>query len=123
MLKYEARVKSIGPFTQEFLDHNIIVLFGENAPEELVEFSVIHDGKELLSPLEAGDIVQVDDEQFSILAVGDVANDNFKNIGHLVLKFNGESEVEMPGDVCVENRPLPPISVGSLIKLFSKEPS
>ncbi|MEM7336370.1 MAG: PTS glucitol/sorbitol transporter subunit IIA [Chloroflexota bacterium] len=118
MLKYEARVSTIGPYTQEFLDHNIIVLFGDNAPEELVEFSVIHDGKELHDEIQAGDIVQIDDEQFSILAVGEVANDNFRNLGHLVLKFNGADEVEMPGDVCVEKRPLPPIAVGTVIKVF-----
>lgn len=118
MLKYEARVTVIGPFTQEFLDHNIIVLFGASAPEELVEFSVIHDGQTLHAPLVAGDVVQIGDEQFSILAVGDVANENFKNLGHLVLKFNGETEVEMPGDVCVEQRPLPAIEVGTTIKIL-----
>lgn len=108
MVKFEAKVTTIGPYTQEFLDHNIIVLFGDNAPDELVEFSVIHDGKTVHAPVEVGDVIQINDEQFSILAVGEVANDNFKNLGHLVLKFNGETEVEMPGDVCVEERPLPP---------------
>lgn len=121
MVKFEAKVTTIGPFTQEFLDHNIIVLFGENAPDELIEFSVIHDGKTVHAPVVVGDVIQINDEQFSILAVGEVANDNFKNLGHLVLKFNGETEVEMPGDVCVEERPLPPVAIGSAIKLFSKE--
>lgn len=119
MVKFEASVLSIGPYTQEFLDHNIIVLFGANAPDELVEFSVIHDGKMVNQSIAVGDLVQIDGEQFSILAVGDVASENLRNLGHLVLKFNGATEVEMPGDVCVEKRPLPPLAVGSSIKLLA----
>lgn len=117
MIKYKARVTSIGPFVSEFIDHNILVLFGESAPEELAEFALIHDGQTLHSPLAAGDRVSIDSHSFEILAVGEVASQNLENLGHLVLKFNGEKEVEMPGDVCVEKRPLPPIAVGTLITL------
>lgn len=116
-IKYQGTVTAIGPFVQEFLDHNIIVLFGLNAPEELAEFAILQDGDNLKSELTAGDRVWIDDRSYGILAVGDVANDNLRNLGHLVLKFNGHTEVEMPGDVCVVEEKLPEITVGTVIKL------
>ncbi|MDJ0756558.1 MAG: PTS glucitol/sorbitol transporter subunit IIA [Ardenticatenaceae bacterium] len=119
-LKYEGTVTAIGPFVQEFLDHKIIVLFGLNAPEELAEFAILQDGTSLKEEIEAGDQVCIDETCFEILAVGEVANENLKNLGHLVLKFNGHHEVEMPGDVCVVDQDLPPIEVGTVFKLLGR---
>lgn len=99
----------------EFLEHNILVIFGASAPDELAEFAVIHDGEELVAPLEAGDTVLIDNDSYKVLAVGEVANINLANLGHLVLKCNGQNQPEMPGDVCLENKPLPLISVGTTL--------
>jgi len=117
MIKYQATITAIGPYVAEFIDHNMLVLFGDQAPEELAEFSIIHDGKELKGTLMVGDVVFLGDAEFKILAVGDVANNNLKNLGHVILKFNGETEPEMPGDVCVEARPLPAIEPGLVIRI------
>lgn len=119
MIKYEARVTAIGPLTNEFIEAGILVLFGEDAPEELVEFSIIHDGKELDGEVAAGDNILIGDEAFNVLAVGEVANSNLSNLGHFILKFNGESEVEMPGDICVEAKPIPAIALGTHIRVES----
>jgi PTS system glucitol/sorbitol-specific IIA component len=117
MLKYQAKVTSIGPYVSEFIDHNILVLFGDQVPEELADFSILHDGKELSGTLNAGDVVYLGENKYSVLAVGEVANENLANLGHLVLKFNGETEPEMPGDVCVEAKPLPTIEPGMSIRI------
>jgi len=112
MIKYQATITAIGPLVAEFIEHNILVLFGETAPEELAEFSIIHDGKELKEPIRVGDVFYLGDSKFPILAVGKVASENLATLGHLILKFNGESEPELPGDVCVEAKPLPKIEMG-----------
>ena len=117
MIKYQAKITAIGPLVAEFIDHNILVLFGEQAPEELAEFSIIHDGKDLNGTLLVGDFVFFGDSGYKILAVGDVANNNLKNLGHVIIKFNGETEPEMPGDVCVEARPLPALEPGLEIRI------
>lgn len=117
MIKYQAKITAVGPLVAEFIDHNILVLFGEQAPEELAEFSIIHDGKELHGTVLVGDKVYLGDDGFTILAVGEAANSNLKTLGHLILKFNGETEPEMPGDVCVEARPLPAIEPGLEIRI------
>lgn len=121
MLKYSATVTAIGPLTVEFVEAGILVLFGASAPEELQEFAIIHDGVDLAAPVAAGDTVKIDAASFNVLAVGDVANDNLKNLGHLVLKFNGQTEPELPGDVCVESQPLPPVTVGTVLRIEGVE--
>jgi PTS system glucitol/sorbitol-specific IIA component len=112
VVKYTAQVTQIGPLVSEFIDHGILVLFGADAPEELAEFSVLHDGETLQSPVQPGDEVLLGGETFKVLAVGDVANNNLESLGHLILKFNGQTKVEMPGDICLEAKPLPPVKVG-----------
>jgi len=112
MEKYSATVTEIGPYVSEFVDHNILVFFGAEAPEELKEFAILHDGTELHAKLVVGDVLELNDFSYKILAVGEVANNNLENLGHLVVKFNGETEAEMPGDVCVEAKELPEIKAG-----------
>lgn len=117
MIKYQATITAIGPLVSEFIDHNILVLFGETAPEELAEFSIIHDGKDMQGTLTVDDVVYLGEDGFVVLAVGEGANDNLKNLGHLILKFNGETEPEMPGDVCLEAKSLPTIEPGLEIRI------
>jgi glucitol/sorbitol PTS system EIIA component len=119
MLKYQATISSIGPMVDEFLSEGVVVLFGEGAPEELREFAILHNGKTLSAPIAAGDVVSFDDVRYRVLAVGDVANSNLSNLGHFVMKCNGMTEPEMPGDVCVEMKVPPKLHVGSSLRIES----
>ena len=116
---FEGKVLEIGPLVREFSDAGILVFFGEGAPPELKEFSIIHDGKLSEENVKKGDYFSVIGEAYKVLAVGEVANKNFRNLGHLIVKFNGKNKPELPGDICVENRPIPEINVGYAIK-FSR---
>ncbi|MGH2816600.1 MAG: PTS glucitol/sorbitol transporter subunit IIA, partial [Actinomycetota bacterium] len=51
--------------------------------------------------------VRIDDKAFRVTAVGEVANDNMVNLGHMDLKANGATEAPLPGDICLEELPLP----------------
>jgi len=115
MVKYEAKVVEIGPLVSEFIEAGIIVLFEIGAPPELAEFSILHEHGPLKGEVVVGDIVLIDSESFRVTAVGDVANQNLANLGHLIMKCNGLTEPELPGDVCVEVKSLPHISVGTEI--------
>ncbi|NMC47248.1 MAG: PTS glucitol/sorbitol transporter subunit IIA [Chloroflexi bacterium] len=117
MIKYQGKVISIGPLVDEFRQAGILVFFGEKAPEELVEFSIIHDAKDLIKPVETGDTVYIGSTGFTVLSVGDVANTNLANLGHLILKFSGEDTARLPGDVNVEEKDIPAIAIGTEIKI------
>ena len=116
--KFYARVTSIGEFAKEFIEEGVLVFFGNNAPEELQEHAVVHDSANPLSEdVVVGDTVRIGSDQWTVLAVGNVANDNLRNLGHLVLKFNGLAEPEMRGDINVADVQIPPIESGAEVEI------
>jgi PTS system glucitol/sorbitol-specific IIA component len=117
-IKYNATVASVGEMAAEFAAEGIFVFFGPNAPEELHEFAIITDEVPLESPVEAGDIVRFGEQEFPVLCVGPVANENLSNLGHLVVKFNGLTEPELPGDVSLPSVEAPTVDVGTRITIF-----
>lgn len=117
-LKYETTVLAVGEMAAEFAAEGILVFFGQDAPEELHEFAIIHEHKELLAPVEAGDVIEIAGERLTVTAVGDVANDNIANLGHLVLKLNGLEKTELPGEVSVVERPAPEVGPGTVVRIL-----
>ena len=127
MLVYSTTVTAVGELVSDFRDQGILVFFGEGAPIELHEFSVLHKVEVSQRAPEVGDLIRINSEDFSeefqVLAVGSVASDNLLNLGHLDLKANGLTEAELPGDVNVEARPLPMIKVGDKLEVIAKSAS
>ncbi len=121
MIKYEALITGIGPLLTEFTQAGVLVFFGDQAPEELREFAIIHNGQTLHGMVEPGDLICLDDKKFRVLAIGEIANQNLSALGHFIVKFNGETKPEMPGDICAEAGPLPEITVGMRLQIVSPE--
>lgn len=117
-LKLRSRITAIGDGVEEFRAAQVLVFFGEDAPEELAEFSILHVPEVNLANLSPGDTLRLGTESFRVLAVGDVANANLANLGHLVIKANGRTEPELPGDVCVDAKPLPELRIGDVIEVW-----
>ncbi len=119
MRKFFAHVTGIGEYAQDFIDEGVLVFFADTAPEELQDHSVVHDDEVTLGDdVLIGDVVRIGETRLEVLAVGKVANENFRNLGHLVLKFNGLSEPEMDGDVCVPEVTAPDIKPGMEIEVL-----
>jgi PTS system glucitol/sorbitol-specific IIA component len=118
---YQTTVIGIGDLVPAFIDEGILVFFGEGAPEELWDFCIMHKVESQDGQVRKGDIVEIDESKFEILAVGSVANDNLMNLGHLNLKANGNTEPDLPGDVCIAQVALPKISVGTKIKIYREQ--
>jgi PTS system glucitol/sorbitol-specific IIA component len=116
-VRLDTEVTDVGGLAAEFFAGGIIVLFGDDAPEELQEVAVVHHAEVNVGGVSAGDTVTLtrDDETTAtmrVLAVGDVANQNLVNLGHLVLKRNGSTDAALPGDVCCDEGPIPTITAG-----------
>jgi PTS system glucitol/sorbitol-specific IIA component len=120
--KYEMHVVEIGPLVAEFVDAKILVFFKFGAPPELAEFSVLHEPGDFLEEVCPGDYIVIGDDQYQVTAVGEVANNNIRELGHLVMKCNGRTTAELPGDVCVEDKALPSIRVGMVIRVTDGSP-
>ena len=119
--KYQTTVTTIGEMAAEFAAEGILVFFGPRAPEELHDFAIITGQSELASPVVVGDTIHIDDASFPVVSIGPVANDNIANLGHLVVKFNGLTEPELPGDVSLPAVGAPVPGPGSVIRITSEE--
>jgi len=117
-VKYHTIVTGVGEMAAEFADAGILVFFGPNAPEELHEFAILTEASKLLANVEVGDIVVIGEAQFPTLCVGPIANQNVANLGHLVIKFNGMSVPELPGDISLPAVPAPPVKPGTMIEIL-----
>jgi PTS system glucitol/sorbitol-specific IIA component len=120
MIRYRTTVTSVGEMAAEFAAEGILVFFGPAAPEELHEFAIITTTSALESPVQAGDVVAIDGTEFPVLCVGPVANDNLSSLGHLVVKFNGLTDPELPGDVSLPSGAAPTLAPGSEIVISEK---
>ncbi len=107
--KYRGVIREIGSMVPEFLPHGILIFFGEKAPQELRDTSLVHDGEHLVSEIVAGDVLKFSPtsetqspQSFRITSVGESANANLAELGHIVLHFDGAMEASLPGAVSVE---------------------
>lgn len=117
MKKYETKVTSIGDLVEELLQQKILILFDKNAPVELQEMSVVHTGGTLEKEIASGDLVILGNSTYTITAVGEVANQNLRNIGHVCLKFNALTSPELPGDVHLQGNRVPLVAEGDIIAI------
>jgi PTS system glucitol/sorbitol-specific IIA component len=105
--RYATTVTAVGEQVPEFVGQGLLIWFAEGAPEELHFFAVLHRPTVITGGVRPGDVVRIDDKAFRVTAVGEVANDNMVNLGHMDLKANGATEAPLPGDICLEELPLP----------------
>ena len=130
ILKYRGVIQEIGPMVEEFLPHGILIFFGANAPAELREVSLIHDGTQLHAPLAVGDLLQFDDSdgasmlspmRFRLTAIGEMVEANLAQLGHIVVHFDAATTAKLPGvisvDSALERLPL----VGATFEILSLE--
>jgi PTS system glucitol/sorbitol-specific IIA component len=117
---YSTTVTAVGELVSDFADQGVLVFFGQDAPIELHEFSIIHTPDVVDRAPQVGDTITLQETVYNVLAVGSVASDNLLNLGHLDLKANGLTEPEMPGDVNVEAVSLPKVNVGDRLIVTSQ---
>ncbi len=114
---YSSEIVRIGDQAKLFLDEGIIVFFGDNAPEELQDFAVIHKLEQIYGEIVIGTKINLSDSNLEVVSVGPVANENFKNLGHLVLKMDSSTEEAQLGDVKCTFDKKPNIEIGDILRI------
>ena len=122
-VRYSTTVIGVGPLVADFVGQGMLIIFGEGAPPELHDLCVLHAPEVKDGGVQPGDRLLLDDEQFTILSVGDVANANLTALGHVSFKANGSTTAQLPGDISVEEKPLPVLHPGSRLVIVAGEPS
>ena len=115
---YENTVKALGSCVDEFKGEGMFILFGDNAPEELRDYCYSVRVMPLNGAVRAGQILKIGDNMYTITAVGEEAPVTLAGLGHCTVNFSGQTEADLPGPIYVENKPMPDIIVGTVIKIM-----
>ncbi|MCA9766270.1 MAG: PTS glucitol/sorbitol transporter subunit IIA [Carnobacterium sp.] len=96
----------------------IIILFGEQATQDLRSVSIIQSFKEGQEKVKLmpGKSVFFDDQEYTILEVGSLANEHLNTIGHVTLNFSEvPSEDKLASGLYLKPFKVPKIEVGTMI--------
>lgn len=116
---YSTKIVELGSMVDAFRMDGMIIMFNENAPEELRDYCALHRGNELNDTVTAGDIVQVGDGMYTIVYVGEQVQKNLKDLGHICLRFNGNADNEsMEGSIYLEKEDILPFVVNDEIAFY-----
>lgn len=115
---FQTSVYELGDQVDAFYDEGMFVLFGENVPDTLKDFCHFIDVNQVDGKISRENILVIDEAEFKVTAVGEIAQSNLETLGHLTVVFSGASEAGLPGSICVEAKPMPKLKVGSKISII-----
>lgn len=96
---YQTEFSKIGSFATDALAENMLITFKQGAPADLEDYCFIHNPQPMLAEVQVGDIAEFDGVEYPITAVGEVANFNLKELGHVTWRFDGAAQAEYPGTI------------------------
>ncbi|ALN72430.1 MULTISPECIES: PTS glucitol/sorbitol transporter subunit IIA [unclassified Aureimonas] len=99
--RFRTLVTAIGPDVADLLEGGVLILFADGAPPELAEVSVTHRVAEEPS-VEApspGAAIRVGSVEATLTGIGPLAWAKVRDIGHVVINFNGAEAPERPGEI------------------------
>jgi len=117
-MEYKTTVTKLGETYGEIFDQGMVVVFNENAPEELAELSALHTSAVLPKDVGPGDEVVLGDKRYTVTAVGSEANYTLKKMGHCTFVFTGDDEAELDGHVVLKGNGMPDLKPGSLFEIY-----
>jgi PTS system glucitol/sorbitol-specific IIA component len=98
----KTRVTAIGPEVADLAEGGVVILFADGSPPELAEVSVLHQAE--TGPSDdapaTGASITIGGVTARITAVGPSAWAMVREIGLVVINFNGAGEAERPGEIC-----------------------
>ncbi|MCX2195190.1 PTS glucitol/sorbitol transporter subunit IIA [Pantoea agglomerans] len=118
---YESTFVAVGSSARESLDDNFIITFGEGAPQDVADYCFIHrtevnDG----GAFNAGSVLAIGEKEYLVTAVGSVARENLRDLGHITVRFDGAEQAEFPGTVHVAGSTPASIEPGQKFRMLSE---
>jgi PTS system glucitol/sorbitol-specific IIA component len=94
-------ITKVGPEVADLLAGGVLILFADGAPEELAEVSVLHKvaGEPAVTGPGPGAELCIGDLSTILTGIGEHAWAKVRDIGHVVVNFNGLDVPERPGEL------------------------
>lgn len=120
MTYFKTTIVEIGAMAAEFESEKMLILFGSEAPAGLKDFCYNIQAKPLEQEIKAGDQIVFDRNEYEITAIGTTANETFRQLYHMTIKFDGKNTPDLPGTMHVAGENFPKLSLGTTIALKEK---
>jgi PTS system glucitol/sorbitol-specific IIA component len=104
-------ITKVGPEVADLLEGGVLILFADGAPEELAEVSVlhkVHEAPSVIGPAPGAELC-IGPISAILTGVGEHAWAKVREIGHVVVNFNGLDVPERPGELCASE-----VNIGAL---------
>ena len=118
-LIYQTKVTNLGVMAADFFVQKMIIMFQDNAPEELADYCILHSGNQVADIIQENDVLVIADTEYTILHVGEDVQTNLQNLGHITLRFDG-STGGLSGSLYLEDNVFPNIRIGDKIEIYRK---
>ncbi|WP_158894968.1 PTS glucitol/sorbitol transporter subunit IIA [Amycolatopsis anabasis] len=98
---YESTILRTGEEVPDLVDGGVVILYADPIPDALESVSVVHGpAAEPSRDIRPGDVFRFGEAEVEVFAVGDLANENLRMLGHLVVYLNPEEGTALlPGAV------------------------
>ncbi|WP_393948033.1 PTS glucitol/sorbitol transporter subunit IIA [Kluyvera intermedia] len=116
---YQTTITRIGQSAPDALCDQMLITFSEGAPADIEEFCCIHCHGELNGTLQPGVQFELGEHRYPVTAVGSVAEQNLRALGHITLCFDGMSEAKFPGTVHIAGPAPDDIAPGCILKFVA----
>ena len=84
---YQTTITHIGACATMALEEQMLITFREGAPADIEEYCFIHNHGELAGTLQPGAELQLGEQRYPVTAVGEVAEQNLRELGHITLRL------------------------------------
>ncbi|ANK60537.1 PTS glucitol/sorbitol transporter subunit IIA [Loigolactobacillus backii] len=115
---FETTVTEIGAEAKGFKEINMVIFFGKEAPDALRSSCYLIDVMPVKATPKPGMTLLIDDQAYTITAVGNEVMTNLSNLGHISIVFDGSTKPELAGTMYVEQKAYPEINEGSSIQIL-----
>lgn len=116
---FKTTITHIGGCAREALLDDMLITFREGAPADIEEFCFIHQHGNTAGELQVGGVMELGENRYPITAVGDVATLNLRELGHVTVRFDGDTQAEFPGSIHVAGATPADIPLGSTLKFIA----
>jgi PTS system glucitol/sorbitol-specific IIA component len=119
-MEYKTTVTKLGDSYGEIFEQGLIVVFNDNAAEELAELSAVHTSAVLPTDVKPGDEVVLGTKRYTVTAVGSEANYTLRKMGHVTFVFTGDNKAELDGHIVLKGDGMPELKSGSPFEIYFK---
>ncbi|HEI8867576.1 PTS glucitol/sorbitol transporter subunit IIA [Serratia sp. AKBS12] len=116
---FQTTITRIGDCARDALQDDMLITFREGAPADIEAFCFIHRHGDTAGELRAGGMMELAERRYPITAVGSVATQNLRELGHVTVRFDGEALAEFPGSIHVSGPVPEDIPLGSTLKFIA----